>query len=102
MLDYLFLNVLPLSFISLPLDLISRWVLKLHVWECADQISDAMTLPFVLNVQEDQDMVLRELVNLGDRSHRKGKKCRGSPSLKRGEAAHLEAQRRARAELNAD
>lgn len=103
MVDPLFLNVVSsLSFTSLPLDLISGWVLKLHIWECTDQISDAMTLPFVINVKGDQDVVLSELVNPGDGSHRKGKKCRGNPSLKGGEAAHLEVQRRAQAEQSTD
>ena len=102
-LDHLFLNIVsPLSFTSLPLDLLSRWVLKLYIWECTDQIPDATTLPFVTNVKEDQDVVLRELGNPGDGSHRKGMKRRSNPSLNGGEAAHLEAWRRAQAGLNAD
>lgn len=55
---------LPLSFTSLPLDLLRGWVLKLHIWECTDQISDATMLPF--NVKEDQDVVLSELGSPGD------------------------------------
>lgn len=92
----------PLSFTSLPLDLLRGWVLKLHIWECTDQISDATMLPFIINVKEDQDVVLSELGSPGDGSHRKGMKCRGNLSLSRGEAAHLVALRGAQAELNTD
>ncbi|KAJ7398813.1 hypothetical protein BTVI_121273 [Pitangus sulphuratus] len=41
-------------------DLLSRWVLKLHIWRYTDQISGAMTLPFAINMKEDQNIILRE------------------------------------------
>lgn len=66
------------------------------------QIPDAMTLPFTISVKEDQDVILRDLGNPGDCSHRKSMKIGGSLSLNWGAAAHLETQRRARTELNTD
>lgn len=43
-----------------------------------------MTLAFVINVTEDQNVVLRKVSNSGDGSCRKGMKCGESLSLKWG------------------
>lgn len=45
-LDHLLLGIIfPLSFTSHPLDLLSRWVLKLQIQGCTGHVSGAMTLP---------------------------------------------------------
>lgn len=46
-LDHLLLGIIfPLSFTSHPLDLLSRWVLRLQIQRCTGHVSSAMTLPF--------------------------------------------------------
>lgn len=72
-LEHLFLNVVfPPSFTSLPSDVTSGWVLKLHVWECADRVSDATMLAFVVNVKEDQDVVLTLEVEVTEKARNAG------------------------------
>lgn len=102
--DHLLLNVVfPLSFYIAFIRPFQWTGFEVpHLGRRRSQKSNTTTLPFVINVEEEQNMVLRELGNPGDGSHRKGMKCRGSTSLKGVEAAHLEMWRRAQAELNTD
>lgn len=87
-LDHLFLTLFfPLSFTSHPLDLLSGWVLKLHIWGSTGDVSGAVTLPFAISM-EDGDVILREQGIPEDGRHRKGVKHRESLSLNRREAAH--------------
>lgn len=87
MLDHLHLGIVfPLSFTSHPLDLVSRWVLKLHI-QGSDHVSGAMTLPFAISLEKDQDVILREQGTPLDGRNRKGMKQRGSLPLNREEAA---------------
>lgn len=59
-LDHLYLGIVfPLSFTCHPLDLVSRWVLKLHI-QGSDHVSGATTLPFAISLGKDQDVILRE------------------------------------------
>lgn len=88
MLDHLHLGIVfPLSFTSHALDL-SRWVLKLDIQGCTSHISGAMTLPFAISLEKDQDVILREQGTPLDGRNRKGMEHRRSLSLNRGGAAH--------------